>query len=300
MRRRVPAATCRPSRGGGAGSSASGRSRAYSMAPRTMSASRSWRGCRASALRTASRVVGGLVASSSRASGARMRKGGRSASAARRQLVGALDAAELVGARALLRRRQRGEGGELLAGPLGAAGGGEPGGHARGEVHEVLDIGERIRLLLGGQGAPRPVVALAALDQLDAELVADERLQAELGVAEQAGGDRGVEDGREVDAEVAAHGGDVVVAGVEDLEHRRVGEDRRQRRQIAKGQRIDEPGAALVGAQLDQADLLRVVVEAVALDIDADRAAPRELVDEVPELVGGTDPRIGLRRHGAP
>ena len=149
-----------------------------------------------------------------------------------------------------------------------------------GEREQVLDIGERVGLLLRGQRALRPVVFLAALAELDAELVAHQRLQPELGVTEQARGDRRIEHRAKREPEVATHRRDIVVTAVHDLEDRGIGHDRGERREIAKRERIDQAGPTAERGELDQADLLRVVMQAVALGIDADRTARRQLVGE--------------------
>ena len=102
------------------------------------------------------------------------------------------------------------------------------------------------------------------------------------------------------EAEVAPHRRDVVVAAVDHLEDRRVGEDRRERRQVAERQWIDQPRCAAERGQLHEADLLGVVVQAVGLGVDADRAAPDQLVDEVVELIRSAYPSCRLRGHGSP
>jgi hypothetical protein len=181
---------------------------------------------------------------------------------------------------------------ELFAGPLGALGLGEPRREPRRQRHQVLHVGERVRLLLLGQRPPRPVVLLAALRQLHAELVAHDRLQPELGISEQARRDRGIEQRAKREPEVATHRGHVVVSRVEHLEDRRIAQDRGERRQIEARQRIHQPRPAGVRRHLDQARLLGVVVQAVALDIEPDRLRAGELVDERCELRGGPDPGV--------
>ena len=69
-----------------------------------------------------------------------------------------------------------------------------------------------------------------------------------------------------------------------------------ERRQVTERERIDEPRAPAVRRQLEQADLLGIVMQAVGFGVDADRAAARELVDEALEL--GRRPDPGVRGHG--
>ena len=85
---------------------------------------------------------------------------------------------------------------------------------------------------------------LAALAELDAQLVAHQRLQADLGVTEEPRRDRRIEHRAKREAEVAPQRGDIVVAAVDDLEDRWVGEDRRERREITERERIDQPRRA--------------------------------------------------------
>src|SRR5262249_47967484 len=125
-------------------------------------------------------------------------------------------------------------------------------------------------------------------------------LQAELGVTEESRGDRRVEHGAKREAEVAPERRDIVVAAVNDLEDRRVGEDRRKGREVTERQWIHQARWAAVRRQLEQADLLGVVVQAVGLGIDAEGAAAGELIDERVELLGGAYPSGRGGVHGPP
>ena len=102
-------------------------------------------------------------------------------------------------------------------------------------------------------------------------------------------GDHGVEHAREREPEVALERGHVVVGAMQDLHHRGVGEERGQRRQVACGQGVDEP-AALLHADLHQADLLAMVVQAVRFRVEGDGAAARERPDQLRQLTRGADP----------
>jgi hypothetical protein len=81
-----------------------------------------------------------------------------------------------VAARRRTGRRQVGQHLELFAGPGHATGGVEPRGQAGRQLDQVRDVGQGVGLLPRGQRPLRPVVALAALVELDAEEVAQERL----------------------------------------------------------------------------------------------------------------------------
>jgi hypothetical protein len=208
-----------------------------------------------------------------------------------RQLRRSFDPAELVRAIAVLRdRAQLRERGELFARPLGPPRSGEPLGQPGRERHQVRHVGERVRLLLGSQRPPRPVVLLAALAELDAQLVADQRLQPELGIAEEARRDTRVEHRAEREPELAAQRRHVVVPAVHDLDDRCIGKDWPERCEIADRERIDEPRPDAGSGKLQQADLLGVMVQAVALEIEGDRAAALERRDQLVELLGVTDP----------
>jgi hypothetical protein len=128
-----------------------------------------------------------------------------------------------------------------------------------------------------------------------------QRLQADLGVAEQPRRDRGVEHRTKHEPEVAPHRRHVVVAAVDDLEDRCIREQRRERREVVDGQRIKQPRLAAERGQLEQADLLGVVVQAVGLGVKPDRPAAGEALDELDELVGGANPSSGREgTHGSP
>ncbi len=113
-----------------------------------------------------------------------------------------------------------------------------------------------------------------------------QRGQPDGGVAEQLGADHGVEQVREAEAAVALEHEDVVLGGVEDLADLRGGEHRPERREIRRalhGQRVDQEGPVL-GADLHQADLVEVVIEAVGLGIDGDDRLAEQIVSKRLEI----------------
>jgi hypothetical protein len=59
---------------------------------------------------------------------------------------------------------------------------------------------------------------------------------------------------------------------VENLLDLRVGHDGRERREVGKGERVDDRGAAFGVGDLEQADLLEVVEEAVRLGVERERS----------------------------
>jgi len=147
----------------------------------------------------------------------------------------------------------------------------------------------RVAALGFGQGAARPVVALPRGRQLDAEIGPEQHVQAEGPGAEKSGGDRGVEQGGEAEPP-ALELDQVVVARVQDGDDRRCGEHRRERPEVAEGDRVDEPDVARWPGQLDQREALGIVMQAVALGIESDFAGGDETPRDVSEVGSRLDP----------
>jgi hypothetical protein len=82
---------------------------------------------------------------------------------------------------------------------------------------------------------------------------------------------------------------------VEDLEDARVAHGRAQGGEVPDDQRVHQDGVAPVGRDLEEADLLEVVVEAVRLGVEADDATALEGAGEVGQPIRGARPRGG---HG--
>jgi len=127
------------------------------------------------------------------------------------------------------------------------------------------------------------------------ELVARHRGQADLASPEQARRDHRVEDRGEGEAEVPLERRHVVVGAMEDLDDPGVRQDRGEGGEVANGEGVHQPGVAPVGRQLDEADLFEVVVEAVRLGVEGDRAAALEGAGELRQGLRGADPG---GRHG--
>ena len=75
---------------------------------------------------------------------------------------------------------------------------------------------------------------------------------------------------------------------------------RRQGRQVAHRQGVDQAGVAPVRRDLDEADLLDVVVEAVGLAVEGEGAAAGEGGDEALQLLRCPDPRRHARSISGP
>jgi hypothetical protein len=84
---------------------------------------------------------------------------------------------------------------------------------------------------------------LARWRQLDAEIGPEQDVEAERLGAEEARGDRGVEERGEPESP-ALELNQVVVAGVKDRDDGWAPEHRRQRAQVVERQRVDQPDAA--------------------------------------------------------
>ena len=107
---------------------------------------------------------------------------------------------------------------------------------------------------------------------------------------------------------------EVVVGRVQDEQRARAREDRRQRREIRDGERVDEPDRAVRPGQLQQRQPLRIVMEAVALGVERDlRLGDERLrgarqrrgipdpdgVDQRARLVTARSSRSARRRSGS-
>src|SRR6185436_12580012 len=132
----------------------------------------------------------------------------------------------------------------------------------------------------------RPVAPLKALRQLDAELALEDRLEAELEASGEPRGHLGVEHRGEVELEVALEEHDVVVGAVEDLLDLRIGHQRGQLREIGEDEGIDQRRAALGVADLEEADLLEVMEEAVRLGVECERTGSGDRADVFAQLPG--------------
>lgn len=159
------------------------------------------------------------------------------------------------------------EEGELLPGPFEPAQFDQPRLPELRQPRQMAGVLGRVVDHVGGERTDRPVGTLEALVEADPEVLGEDVGQADLLLAEELSGDHGVEEPAHLEAEVAVQAAQVVIGGVEDLAHRRVGEERGQRGQLRAGEGVDEHGAA-GGGQLQQADLLAVAVLGVGLEID--------------------------------
>jgi hypothetical protein len=141
-----------------------------------------------------------------------------------RQAARALDAQELVGVEARPGRLERLEARALAAQDGHAPARLELGGEGVHQRHEVVRVEARVGHLLARQRALRPVGALLGLVELEAEALRHDRRQPGRLHAQRRRRDARVEQVREAEAELALEDQDVVLAVVEDLGARRIGQ----------------------------------------------------------------------------
>ena len=157
----------------------------------------------------------------------------------------------------------------------------------------MADVLGGVVLLRARERPAGPVAALHVLGELHAEVAIEERLEAELEAPAEARRGVRIEDRGEVEGVLALEERDVVLGGVQDLLDRGVREERPERGEVAEGERVDQAdGPARVG-DLEEADLLVIVVEAVGLGVDRERGGAFERAGEVAQLVGRADPADG-------
>jgi len=123
---------------------------------------------------------------------------------------------------------------------------------------------------------------------LEAEVAQKGGGQAEFHYAAEAGGDHGIEEGAGAIVAAAAQEAQIVIGAVEDELF--AFPSREERGEGVAGQRIDEE--ILAGdADLNEAELLEVRMEAIRLGIDGDAPLGLERGEDGGEFVGGADQR---------
>ena len=171
----------------------------------------------------------------------------------------------------------------------------------------MADVLGRVVLLRGRQRATGPIRLLLGPPRLDVQVLQEQAVEAELPDAQEAGGQHRVGQPREGQAEPALQVHHVVVSAVEHLQRHRVGEERSEGLEVGQDERVQEVGPALRVRELDQAEPLGVVVQAVGLGVDGDRRQAPQFASERLGLVRCPDPDRGgphatkdtRRRQGA-
>ena len=183
------------------------------------------------------------------------------------QFRAAGDAPDLVGVAFL------GDGGgddglfAALLEPFGALEAGEFGFEDGGDLQKIVGVLDRVIEHLRRERTPGPVGLLRGFGEFHPEVALDERGEAEFRNAAEARGDHGVEDAFRCRKADAAEQAQIVVGAVNNellaVEGREKGIERKA------GERIDQQVVS-GNADLDEAELLEVAVEAVRLGIDGD------------------------------
>ena len=158
---------------------------------------------------------------------------------------------------------------ELLPRPLVLAGFDELCGQRRPELHEHLDVERGVLQPRLRQRPPRPVDRRVLLLHPPAEHGLDQGGQADAGVAEQPPGQLGVEQRTRAQADLA-QARQVLGGGVQDP----LGALERggQRGQRLERDRVDQPGAGVLAAELDEVGATGVAVARGPLGVDRDRS----------------------------
>ena len=147
---------------------------------------------------------------------------------------------------------------------------------------EIANVRERIFELLGREWSLSPVAPLLVDGERNAELLREQVVQAELLQAQRLRSSMRVEDAPERESVIALHAEHVVLRGVQDALAARIREQGEKRRD-RQGQGIDRP-IGVGRRDLQEADLLEVRVESVALGIEADAGAAGDIVHAGGEL----------------
>jgi hypothetical protein len=163
-----------------------------------------------------------------------------------------------------------------------------------GELDQVAHVRGGVVDLRGAEGPPRPVGPLLVLGELDLEVVLDEGAQPDRGIPEELRRDHRVEDVADLRASATLQHVQVVLGGVKDLANPRIREDGLERvegRLGGEGQGVDQVDVR-AGAELEQAELVVVVEEAIRLRIHGEDRLASKGSRELLELFGGLNERL--------
>ena len=141
------------------------------------------------------------------------------------------------------------------------------------------------------QGPSAPVGALLALVEAHPEGLLQQVAQPGAGLTQGAGGHAGVEERRDVEAEVAPQADQIVFGGVEDFLDRWVGQQGPEGIHAAERQRVDQV-VGIGRRDLNQANPFTVGVQAVGFGVDRQPGVSTEIADKAAQvIVGGDDHR---------
>ncbi len=135
----------------------------------------------------------------------------------------------------------------------------------------MADVGSGVLKGLDGERASSPVSPLKSFALINgyAQQISGEGCQAELGNASKTGGDTSIELVMDVEVTMTLEAADVVVRPMKDFLDGIIYQNVSERSEVIKRYRIDDIDF-VAGGDLNEAELLGVVVEAVGLGINGD------------------------------
>jgi hypothetical protein len=161
----------------------------------------------------------------------------------------------------------------------------------------VVRVHRGVNQLLRFQRAAGPVVPLAPFGVHHAEKRFHQITQPELLETEQLSGNVSVKDVAEGKAVIAVEAEHVIARGVKDLFHGGIRQDWAERSQVTHRQRVEYKRFRISG-NLDQADFLEVVIQAVCFNVDGEAEGSVEHCEHGIEIRGSGNPLKWRGGHG--
>ena len=149
---------------------------------------------------------------------------------------------------------------------------------------------------LGGEGASPPVSPLKPLAFRDsyAQQVFDESCQPEPDRTGKVGSDAGIVQVADTKSAMHVEAADVLVRGMNDFDDRSICQDFFERSKILQNDRVDDVDF-VEGSNLNQAELLGIIAEAIGLGIEGDDPGVEHRLDSSVKLGGLADDFDGKR-----
>ena len=160
----------------------------------------------------------------------------------------------------------------------------------------MADISGGVVESLGGERAPPPVSSLKPLALRDsyAQQVFDEGCQPDPGQTGKAGSDVGIVQVADTKSVMQVEAADVVVRAMNDFDDGSICQDFFEGSNLLQDDRVDDVDF-VAGGNLNQAELLGIVVEAVGLGIEGDDSGAEHRLDSSVKLGGLADDFDGKR-----
>jgi hypothetical protein len=161
---------------------------------------------------------------------------------------------------------------------------------------EMADIRGGVVESLGGEGAPPPVSSLKPLALRDsyAQQVFDESCQPEPDRTGKVGSDAGIVQVADTESAMHVQAADILVRGMNDFDDRSICQDFFERSKILQNDRVDHVDF-VGGGDLNQAELLGIIAEAIGLGIEGDDPGAEHRLDSSVKLGGLADDFDGKR-----